>query len=69
MRGVLATPPAVLLKLQAVRVVLLVLDSRVVPALAIAALESDDRFHFFSALVPLFSPHGTLHRLGVKKKA
>src|SRR3989442_9219188 len=42
---VLAAPPAVLLQLQAVRVVLLVLDRRVVAPFAVAALKGDDRFH------------------------
>src|SRR5207244_10942861 len=42
---VLAAPPAVLLQLQAVRVVFLVLDRRVVAPFAVAALKGDDRFH------------------------
>src|SRR5690242_8548849 len=44
-RGVLPAPPAVLLELEAVGVVLLVLDGVVVPAFALGALEGDDRFH------------------------
>src|SRR5438445_7615973 len=45
MGGVLPAPPAVLLQLQTVRIVLLVLDRRVVPPFALRALEGDDRFH------------------------
>src|SRR5262249_16804585 len=45
MPGVLTAPPAVFLELQTVGVVLLVLDRRVIPALALAALQRDDRFH------------------------
>jgi hypothetical protein len=40
-----SAPAAVFLELQTVRIVLLVLDRRVVPALAVAALKGDDRFH------------------------
>jgi hypothetical protein len=43
--SVLAAPTAVFLQLETVRVVLLVLDRRVVAPFAVAALEGDDRFH------------------------
>jgi hypothetical protein len=50
--GVTSAPAAKFLELQAVRIVLLVLNSRVVAPLALVALEGDDRFHgpsgFFS---------------------
>jgi hypothetical protein len=42
---VLAAPTAVFLELQPVRIVLLVLDRRVVPTFAVGALEGDDRLH------------------------
>jgi hypothetical protein len=45
MGSVLAAPAAVLAQLEAVRIVLLVLDRRVVAPLAVAALHGDDRFH------------------------
>src|SRR5262249_47533316 len=44
-RRVATAPAAVLLELEPVRVVLLVLDGGVVAALAVAALERDDRLH------------------------
>ena len=43
--GVSAAPPAVLLDLQAVRIVLLIFHRRVVPALAFAAGQRDDLPH------------------------
>src|SRR5919201_2971350 len=44
-RGVLPAPAAILAQLQPVRIVLLVLDSRVVATFAVAALKRDDRLH------------------------
>ena len=48
MQGVMATPLAVLLELDTIRIVLLVLLGRVVTALALRARQSDQRTHEFS---------------------
>ena len=48
MQGVMATPLAILLQLDAVRVVLLVLFGRVIAALALGACHSDQSTHEFS---------------------
>lgn len=60
MGGVMATPLAVLLELDTVRVVLLVLLGRVITALALSAGQSDQSTHEFSfSLYPeqLFYTH------------
>ena len=49
MQRVLLTPLAVLLQLDAIRIVLLVLLGRVIAALAISAGQSDQRAHEFSS--------------------
>ena len=48
MQGVMATPLAVLLELDTIRVVLLVLLGRVVAALALRARQGDQRTHEYS---------------------
>ena len=48
MQGVMATPLAVLLELDTVRIVLLVLLGRVVAALALRARQGDQRTHEYS---------------------
>ena len=48
MQGVMATPLAVLLELDTIRIVLLVLLGRVVAALALGAGQGDQRTHELS---------------------
>ena len=49
MQGVMATPLAILLELDTVRIILLVLLGRVIAALAIRARQSDQGSHLYNS--------------------